>query len=83
MHPSVFFGFYVSSLQDSKELKLSAFFSPVTMRIVLKKWNPNHLTPVKEKYFHSETVIWHHKLSGRDVPALLCVEIGKDCMKVG
>lgn len=57
MHPSVLFEFCVSSLQDSKELKFSVFFPPVIMRIVLKKWNPNHPAPIKQKYFHGQTVI--------------------------
>lgn len=80
MHPSVLFGFCVSSLQDSKELNYQLFFfPPVTMRIVLKKWNPNHPAPVKQKYFHGETVIWYHKLSGRSSSPVLCClpEVGR------
>lgn len=84
MHPSVLFAFCVSSLQDLKELKFSAFFSPVTMRIVLKKWNPNHPAAVKQKYFYGETTIWHHKLSGRSSsPVLLSARGRKGCVEVG
>lgn len=74
----ILFGFCVSSLQNARELKFSAFF-PVTMKAVLKKWNSNRPTPGKQKYFHSETVIWHHKLQGRcSSRALGCLlEVGR------
>ena len=72
----VWFLFFKPS--ECKGSKILSFF-PVTSRAVLKKWNSNHPTPVKQKYFHSETVIWHHKLKGRcSSPALGCLlEVGR------
>lgn len=84
MHLSVLFGFCVSRLQDPKELKFSAFSFPlVTMRIVLKKWNPNHPAPVKQKYFHGETDLASQIVREKFQPCFVLSARGrKDCVEV-
>lgn len=74
MYRGILCGYCFSNFKNARELKFSAFFLPVAVRAALKKWNSNHPTPVKQKYFNSETVIWHRKLQGKcSSPALGCL----------
>lgn len=72
-------GFCFSRLQNTRELKFSAFF-PVIMRAVAMKRSSNQPTPERQKYFLSETGIWHHKLWGQYCnPPLGCLLEGGLC----